>query len=112
MEQLELTAKEWGKVRAIAKTLAPDVDRNELGKVMAYFRQHKGRSNAKKMTIVLLERLPRSGYIRSGRTKGYFNDILRACREQLADVQDDDRALLIVSWAFRLMTYEKRQKGG
>lgn len=103
---MELTAQDWGRVHAIAQDLAVDVDRNELGKAVTFFQLHKD----KEKFLKLLERLPRSEYIRSGRTQGYFERIHRTCRRYLAGV-GDEQALQIVSWAFRLMTYYEAEAG-
>ncbi len=103
---MELTAQDWDRAHAIARELAVDVDRNELGKAVTFFRLHKD----KEKFLKLLERLPRSEYIRSGRTRGYFERIHRTCRRYLAGA-DNERALRIVSWAFRLMTYYEAEAG-
>lgn len=106
MPNLELSAGEWSKARAIAQALAPSVDRNELAKVLTYLRRQQGRRGGKDRFLLLLERLPESNYIRSGRTRGYFERIRDVCRRELADLPDD-RAVLVLGWAFRLMTYER-----
>ncbi len=105
---MELRPQDWEKVRAIARNLAVDVDRNELGKVISFFRLRRN----KERFLELIERLSRSEeMIRSQRTRGYFLRILAVCREELADVDSNQRALLIVSWAFRLMTYYEEKSG-
>ncbi len=98
---MELTAQEWERVHTIARDLAIDVDRNELGKVVTYFRLHRDKTKF----LMLIERLSRSNeYIRSRRTRVYFERILKVCREQLKEM-NDERAMLAISWAFRMMTY-------
>jgi len=101
MKRVELSDKDWQRVHAIARDLALDVDRNELGKAMSYFRLHRKKEDF----LTLLERLSRSQeYVRSQQTRTYFERILRTCRQYLAGV-DDAHALVMVSWAFRLVTY-------
>jgi hypothetical protein len=51
---MELTARDWDRVHAIAKDLAVDVDRNELMKTITFFRLHRD----KEKFLALLERLP------------------------------------------------------
>jgi len=102
-----LTDQELAVAQAMARDLAPDVDRNELGKVVDYFR----RVRSKKKFFQLLENLPHSGYVRSKRTGGYLHRINQVCRKHLQDISDDERALAIVSWSFRLMTYYQTLKG-
>jgi hypothetical protein len=104
---MELTPQEWDRVDAIARALAKDVDRNELGKVVTFFRLHRDKGKF----LTLIERLSRSEeYIRSQRTRGYFQRILRTCQQHLNNV-DDERALQMVSWALRLMTYYEAKTG-
>ncbi len=108
MQKLELSQEEWSKAWAIARALAPNVDRNEVAKVLTYLRRQRGRRGGKARFLRLLERLPNSGYIRSRRTRGYFEQIRDVCRRELADLPED-RAVLVLGWAFRLMTYHKRR---
>lgn len=96
-----LTSTEWDKAHKLAQSLvSEEADRNELGKALAYFRQ----SGDKTGFLELLGDLPDSGFIRSGKTKGYFNTIADACKEHLADL-NDERTLLVASWAFRLLLW-------
>ena len=104
---IELTPEEWHKAEQMARDLARDVDRNELGKVVSYFK----RVRDKEKFLTLLERLPSSANIRSGRTQGYLQRIAGVCQRHLADVEPDRRALAIVAWVFRLMTYEQTRTG-
>jgi hypothetical protein len=105
--QVLLTKSEVALAEAIARDLAPYVDRNELGKVVDFFR----RSRSKTQFTTLLNALPRSGYVRSQRTTDYYKRIRDACQKHLAGVDNDRRALAIVGWSFRLMTYEQTLKG-
>jgi len=96
-----LTSAEWDKAHRLAQSLvSEEADRNELGKALAYFRQ----SGDKAGFLELLGDLPDSGFIRSGKTKGYFNTIADACKEHLADL-NDERTLLVAGWAFRLFQW-------
>ena len=104
---MELTSEEWHKAEQMARDLARDVDRNELGKVVSYFK----RVRDKEKFLTLLGRLPSSANIRSGRTQGYLRRIAGVCERHLADVESDRRALAIVAWAFRLMTYDQTRTG-
>lgn len=103
----ELTPAEWRKADAIARDLAVDVDRNELAKIICYFQRLKDKGKL----LELLRRLPHSGYVRTGRTRGYLARIAGACETHLADVHDNDTALSILGWSFRLMTYHQTTSG-
>jgi hypothetical protein len=90
----------------MARDLARDVDRNELGKVVTYLR----RTRSREKFLQLLDRLPQSVYIRrSNRTQTYFRRIAKTCRSHLANVSDE-KALALVGWAFRLMTYYQAEQ--
>jgi hypothetical protein len=102
-----LSREEWKIAEALARELAPNVDRNELGKVLAYF--HRVRNKDK--FFKLLERLPRSGYVRSNQTRDYLNRIADACQKHLRSVKDDRHALAVLGWSFRLMTHYQTQSG-
>lgn len=104
---ITLTDREWDIARALARELAPNVDRNELGKAVSYFQ----RVRSKTKFLKLLNRLPNSGYSRSRRTRDYLNRIAAACQRHLEPVSDDDRALSIVSWSFRLLTHHQTLSG-
>lgn len=104
---MALTEQEWKTVHTLARDLARDVDRNELGKVVAYFRLGKNRDRF----LELLERLPKSPLMRrSGRTRGYYERIGEVCTKHLQGVPDE-KALEMVAWAFRLVTYYAAQMG-
>ena len=96
-----LTSDEWGKAHALAQSLSTgDADRNEFGKALAYFWQSGDKADFLKFLIDL----PSSGFIRSGRTQNYFRTIARACKSHLTGL-DDERALLVAGWAFRLFQW-------
>ncbi len=103
---MELKRAEWAKAEAIARELALDVDRNELGKIVAY--AHRTRDTDK--ILALVERLPRSGYVRSGRTRGYLERISGVLRRELAGLEGE-RALAVLGWAFRLLTTYQTERG-
>jgi hypothetical protein len=103
---MELKRAEWVKADAIARELALDVDRNELGKIVAY--AHRTRDTDK--ILALVERLPRSGYVRSGRTRSYLARIASVLRRELVDLEGE-RALAVLSWAFRLLTTYQTEHG-
>jgi hypothetical protein len=106
MKQQDLTAEEWRRADALAQELARDVDRNEFGKIVTYMRREK---NPRKVAG-LLQRLPRSSFIRSKRTRGYLERIGRAWHTSLLQGIKPERAVLVASWAFRLMTYYQDEK--
>lgn len=106
-EPVILTTQELALAQAIARELAPQVDRNELGKMIDFFR----RTKSKAQFFGLLEKLPRSGYGRSKRTLDYLQRIAETCTKHLGAIPDDKRALAIVAWSFRLMTYQQTLKG-
>ncbi|MEW5958829.1 MAG: hypothetical protein AB1801_13940 [Chloroflexota bacterium] len=106
-EPVLLTSQEVEIAQALARDLAPYVDRNEVGKVLDYFR----RVRSTEKFFKLLDALPRSGYTRSKRTRDYLTQIRSACRQHLRPVTDDQHALAIVGWSFRLMTYYQTLKG-
>jgi len=102
---INLTDQDWRKAEMIARELAGSgIDRNEVGKILAYLQRRRNRQNF----MLLLDRLPRSRYIRSSQTKNYFERIRKLCYQHLRDVSDDSRAVSILAWAFRLMTYYGR----
>jgi hypothetical protein len=104
---MALTTQEWKTVHTLARDLARDVDRNELGKVVAYFRLEKSRDRF----LELLERLPKSPLMRrSKKTRHYYERIGDTCQQHLQDVPDE-KALEMVAWAFRLVTYYAAQMG-
>ena len=76
----EPTTDEWNKAEVIARALAEDVDRNELGKIVSY--AHRVRDTS--AVLDLVHRLPRSGYVRSGRTRGYLERIDQVLQHELS----------------------------
>lgn len=109
MRQQDLTAEEWERAHALARTLAQDVDRNEFGKIITYFRRAQDPSKM----LTLLQRLPRSAFVRTNRTRGYLEKIAQAWQQYLPPKRvEKERAVLIASWAFRLMTYYQEEKPG
>lgn len=90
----------------MAQDMAPDVDRNELGKVVAFYRRWPDPQRV----FDLLEMLPDSGHLYSGRTKGYYRAIARACRRHLSNV-DPETFGVVLGWSFRLLTYHQTRLG-
>ncbi len=103
---MAMSKADWAKADAIARRLAKDVDRNELGKIVAY--AHRVRDPGK--VITLAQRLPQSGYVRSKRTRGYLQRIARVLSDELAGLERE-RALAILAWAFRLLTTYQTEMG-
>ena len=103
---MELSREDWSKAETIARELALDVDRNELGKILAYARRVRETDTV----LHMVERLPRSGYIRSGRTRGYLERIGVVLRRELAGLEGS-RALAVLAWAFRLLTTYQTERG-
>lgn len=97
--RLELTAEEWRRANALARELK-GVDRNEFGKVVTYLK----RTRRIDKFFILLRALPDSNFLHSNQTEGYFRRISRASEQYLKELPPQ-RALLVASWAFRLMTY-------
>ncbi len=110
MEQFELTKEEWARADSIARELARDTDRNELGKVIAFFQRRQHDQKGKEKFLLLLERLPKSGYVRSNRTRDYLARIRDVCTRELRDVPSE-RAVAVLAWAFRKMTYYQTMAG-
>ncbi len=98
-----LNASEWAAVRRMAKGMA-GIDRNELGRALAYFRLKRD----KRSFLELLRRLPDSDLVRTNRTVQYYRTMLAVCEPVLRQVDNDERALAMVAWAFRLLAYEQR----
>jgi hypothetical protein len=100
MHRNDLTRDEWRRADALARELARDVDRNEFGKIVTYMR----RARDPRKVRLLLQRLPQSSFIRSNQTRGYLERIGNAWQHHLQGLPRQ-RAVLVASWAFRLMTY-------
>ena len=104
---MALTDQEWKTVHTLAHDLARDVDRNELGKVVAYFRLEKSTDRF----LELLTRLPESPLTRrSGKTRRYYERIQAICYKCLQGMPDK-KALEMVAWVFRLVTYYAAEMG-
>lgn len=103
MSRKDLTREEWRRADALARELARDVDRNEFGKIVTYMRRERNPHKVR----VLLERLPRSSFIRSNQTQKYLERIGDAWERHLQGLPRE-RAVLVASWAFRLMTYHQK----
>jgi hypothetical protein len=103
---MELNQADWAKAETIARELSRDVDRNELGKIVAYAHRHRNTRDILK----LVENLPRSGYVRSQRTRGYLERIASVLPRELASLEGE-RALHVLSWAFRLLTTYQTEQG-
>ncbi len=71
---MELTEKERQTADALARAMFPHVDANEVGKVLAFWRRWRDSQKV----FALLERLPGSGLVRTGRTRGYYRAMHRA----------------------------------
>lgn len=97
---MQLTERERQMADALAQSMARNVDANEVGKVLAFWR--RWRSPEKVFT--LLERLSRSGMIRSGRTRGYYEAIGRALVNFYRDIRPEVFGT-VLGWSFRLMRY-------
>jgi hypothetical protein len=97
---MEMTERERKIADALARAMAPNVDANEVGKVLAFWR----RWNDTKKVFDLVKRLPKSGQVRSGRTRGYYEAMSRYFDQYLRDVRPEAFGL-ILGWSFRLMRY-------
>ncbi|RQW79966.1 MAG: hypothetical protein EHM14_06750 [Methanothrix sp.] len=97
---MEMTEREWKIADALARAMAPNVDANEVGKVLAFWR----RWHDPKKVFDLVKRLPESGQVRSGRTRGYYEAMSRYFDQHLRDVRPEVFGL-ILGWSFRLMRY-------
>jgi len=97
---MEMTERERKTADALARAMAPNVDANEVGKVLAFWRRWQD----PKKVFDLVERLPRSGLVRSGRTRGYYEAMGRYFDQHLRDVRPEAFGL-ILGWSFRLMRY-------
>ena len=96
----DLTEEERRIADVLARALAPSVDANEVGKMLAYWRRWR----SPRKVFRLLERLPESGLVRTGQTRGYYQTMQRAFNEHLKGVRPEAFGL-ILAWAFRLTRY-------
>jgi hypothetical protein len=101
---MELTEQERKIADALARAMAPNVDANEVGKVLAFWRRWQ---DPKKVSD-LVKRLPKSGLVRSGRTRGYYEAMGRAFDQHLRGVRNEAFGS-ILGWSFRLMRYYQLQ---
>lgn len=95
-----MTEQEQKIADALARAMAPNVDANEVGKVLAFWR----RWNDHKKVFDLVKRLSKSGQVRSGRTRGYYEAMSFYFDQYLRDVRPEVFGL-ILGWSFRLMRY-------
>ncbi len=103
---MELTERERRIADTLAQAMAPDVDANEVGKVLAFWRRWRDPQKV----FALLKRLPNSSLVRTRRTRGYYQTMHRAFNEHLRDVQPGAFGA-VLAWAFRLMRYYQLESG-
>lgn len=103
---MQMSQDEWQRAQKIARELARNADRNELGKIVAY--AHRTQDTEK--VLKLVARLPRSHYIHSKRTRDYLQSIADVLQRELRGLHGQ-RSLLVLGWAFRLMTYYQTEGG-
>jgi hypothetical protein len=101
---MEIAEQEMEQARkiadALARAMAPSVDANEVGKVLAFWRRWQDPEKV----FDLVKKLPSSGLVRSGRTRGYYESMGRAFDQHLRGVGPETFGL-ILGWSFRLMRY-------
>ena len=100
--------KQWSIAHDIAFDLVDwGTDPNELGKVVAFMRRHKGEGGAKDRLMMLVQRLSntRNALIRSRQTQRFYRNIQEACETHLHDVNETGEILTILGWSLRLMRY-------
>ena len=98
----------WSIAHDIAFELVDrGTDPNELGKVIAFMRQHRNDKESKGQLMLLVQRLAnsRNALIRSRQTQRFYQNIQDACEEYLRDITHSDELLLILGWSLRLMRY-------
>jgi len=103
---MELTERERQVADALARTMASHVDANEVGKVLAFWRRWRDPQKV----LALLERLPNSGLVRTGRTRGYYEAMHRAFHQHLRNIRPEAFGA-VLGWAFRLMRYYQLESG-
>lgn len=103
---MELTERERRIADALAREMAGSVDANEVGKVLAFWRRWRDPQKV----FALVKRLPNSGLVRTGRTKGYYEAMGRAFDRYLRNVRPETFGA-ILAWAFRLMRYYQLEQG-
>ena len=100
--------KQWSIAHDIAFDLVDwGTDPNELGKVIAFMRRHRGESDAKNRLLTLVQRLAntRNALIRSRQTQRFYRNIQKACQTHLREISDTSEILTILGWSLRLMRY-------
>jgi hypothetical protein len=103
---MKITPERLKLADQMAQEMAPKVDRNELGKVVTFYH----RWSDPQRVFELLELLPDSGHLYSGRTKGYYQVIARVCRQHLINA-DPETFGVVLGWSFRLLTYHQTRLG-
>ncbi|RLC92538.1 MAG: hypothetical protein DRI79_00220 [Chloroflexi bacterium] len=101
-----LTERERRIADALAQAMAHHVDANEVGKVLAFWRRWRDPGKV----FALVERLPRSGLVRTGRTRGYYEAMGRAFNQHLRNIRPEAFGA-VLAWAFRLMRYYQLEQG-
>ena len=100
--------RQWEIAHDIAFDLVDwGTDPNELGKVIAFIRRHKGESDAKSRLMSLVQRLAntQNALIRSRQTQRFYRNIQEACQKHLRDISDTNEILTVLGWSLRLMRY-------
>ena len=100
--------RQWEIAHDIAFDLVDwGTDPNELGKVIAFIRRHKGESDAKSRLMSLVQRLAntQNALIRSRQTQRFYRNIQEACQKHLRDISDTGEILTVLGWSLRLMRY-------
>ena len=103
-----MNEKQWEIAHDIAFDLVDwGTDPNELGKVIAFIRRHRGESDAKNRLITLVRRLAdtQNALIRSRQTQRFYQNIQEACQQHLRAINDASELLTILGWSLRLMRY-------
>jgi hypothetical protein len=84
----------------MAQEMAAVVDASELKKIVSYVERFRDPARC----LELLQRLPESGFARTGRTRGYYRAILQSVERHLRDVEGE-RFVAILAWSERLLRY-------
>ena len=103
-----MNEKQWEIAHDIAFDLVDwGTDPNELGKVIAFIRRHRGESEAKSRLMSLVQRLAntQNALIRSRQTQRFYRNIQEACQTHLHDINDMGEILTVLGWSLRLMRY-------
>lgn len=102
---MSITTRDLHTADAMAREMAPRVDVNELSKIVGYARQHPDPEHC----LELLNRLPKSGYVRSGRTRGYYRAIRQNIERHLRDISGQ-RFVATLAWSARLLRYYQQSR--